>query len=516
MIKSDSVEQRSAIRSTLFGPFVITFLWLLLGLATWGHLMMRPIEPNEHVYVVASVLAMEHKLYSDFAFGQMPNLPFVYAALYQLTGTAHYLFVARLATWVVTMLTCGMMGAIAYHFARSQKGLQAALAGWVLALSDSYILITGECSNYVFPILFSLVAFWALMALPIRFGSGLAGFALSLAVGFKLYYVTLVPVFAIAVFALAGHGRQRWLNLGIYLGFGVLGAFPSLLCVWRDSGAFWCNNVGLHRYSTNWYYEIHYHDRLSFFARAQYAKSCLQHPSQMWMAFGIGIVLIRWLRRDFSDWRWVSLAASLVGMSVLSALVPVPIWPQHVGMIIPFVLVMLLAAGSDRIVSVERALLVTFLVGVVVSGPYYARMVSHALHFKNWSPIAYHNQARGMVADFALNHDAMIASFMPLFIVEAGYKVEPEFAAARFIYQIAEGLSDELAAKLPTTSRSRLDAYLDSKRPELIVTPFSRSCPGDALSPDDDLDRYAETHGYEKKVLSNVECIVWRRVGQEQ
>ncbi len=516
MIESDSIEKRSSTRWTSLRPFVAVALWILLGIAIWVHLMMRPIEPNEHMYVAGSVLTMKDKIYVDFPFGQMPNLPFVYAGLYKVTGTSHYLFVARVATWVVTMMTCGMMGAIASHFTRPQKGLAPVLAAWVLALSESFILISGECSNYVFPILFSLVAFWALVALPVRFSSGLAGLTISIAVGFKLYYATLVPMFAIAVFLLAGRGRSRWLNLAAYLGSGVLGAFPSIFCFWRDSDTFWYDNVGLHLQTANWFREIHYHDRLLLLDRARYVKSCLQHPSQMWMAFGIGIALIRWFRRDIADWRWVSLAASLVGMSLITVLIPVPTWPQYVGMIVPFVLVLVLAVGSDRSLAIERALLVSFLVGVVVSGPYYARMASLATQFKNWTPIAYHDQARDIVRAFPINDDAIIASFMPLLIVEAGYRVEPEFATARFVYQIAEGLSDEFASKIGTTSRSRLDAFLDLKRPELIVTPISKSPPVDATTSVDELDRYAEMHGYEKNVFSNAEFIVWRRFGEEQ
>jgi hypothetical protein len=181
-------------------------------------------------------------------------------------------------------------------------------------------------------------------------------------------------------------------------------------------------------------------------------------------------------------------------------------------MIIPFGLVMLLAAGNARLVLAEQALLVTFLVGIVVSGPYYVRMLSRGVHYRNWTPIAYHQQARRIVEGFAINRDAMIASFMPLLIVEAGYQLEPELVGAQFLYQAAEALPNEIVEKLPATSRSRLEAYLDAKRPALIVTQFSRDCPGDAIPPDDDLDRYAETHGYEKNVFPDAEIFVWKRV----
>jgi hypothetical protein len=487
-----------------------------MAIATWSHIMMRPIEPNEHMYVAASVLAMEHKIYSDFPFIQTPNLPLVYSMLYRWTGTEHYLFVARIATWFATMMTCVVMGAIAWRFSSSNQGYQAALAAWVLALSESFILITGECSNYVFPILFSLIAFWALLALPIRVGSGLAGFTLALAIGFKLYYASLVPLFAIAVFILSKDQSRRWLNVVVYLVGGVIGSVPSIVCFIRNFESFLFNNVGFHLQTAKWYNDIHYHDRLLLFDKARYAKSCLQHPSQMWILFGIVAVLVQFARRDFRDGRWVAFAWSLVCMSIVTVLIPTPIWPQYVGMIIPFALVLVLTASSDRSSMIEQTLLVCFLVGAIVSGPYYLRTMTQARQTKNWVPLAYHEEARAAMSSLSLKANVTIASFATLFVLESGYRVEPEFATARFVYQISDGLSDEFATMIHTTSKSRIDAFLDSKRPDVIVTPRSRASPGNAPPPDDDLDRYAKERGYKTHPNSSSEFNIWRLVEEDQ
>jgi len=521
MIEPGEIEQRSLFPWIFLRQFTILFLWILLGIATFGHIMMRPIEPNEHMYVAAAVLTMEHEIYADFPFLQMPNLPYVYAAIYRLTGTEYYLFVARVVTWVATMMSCSMMGAIAWQFARSQHGFQAIFAAWILALSESFILVTGECSNYVFPILFSLVAFWALVALPSRFGSGLAGFAVAMAVGFKLYYASLVPLFAIAVLLLPVDWDKKCWNLAAFFAFGLFGALPSVLSLVRNTETFLYDNIEFHLQTARWFHEIHYHDRLLLFDKVRYAKSCLQHPSQMWIAFGIAFTLVDFIWRtpdkdplgvehSRRNRRWGLLSASLVAMSLLTALVPTPMWPQYVGMVVPFALVLVLAVGNQFPFEMKRALLVCFLVGLVVSGPYYLRSMPHLFQTKSWVPIAYHNESREIFRSFQLNNDAVIATFMPLMVVEAGYRILPEFANARFLYQVSHKLSDKRVAKIRTTSPSHLDTLLDSKQPELIVTPFLRFSQGNALCPEDDLDRYAKEHGYFANEFSLSQLHVWR------
>jgi hypothetical protein len=235
----------------------------------------------------------------------------------------------------------------------------------------------------------------------------------------------------------------------------------------------------------------------------------------MWIAFGFVAVLVECMTKKLSDWRWVSLALSMVAMSIATALAPTPTWPQYIGMIVPFAIVLLLAAGNAGGLAIEKSLWVGFGVGMIVSGPYYLRVTIQATRPMNWIPIAYHQQAREILREFGGRDEATIATFMPMMVAEAGYKIVPEFANARFLYQVSEGLSDELAERLHTTSRSRLENFLDSKRPELIVTPNSRSSPANSPSADEDLERYAKHRGYQVTEFSDGAINVWR-IGQEK
>jgi hypothetical protein len=146
-------------------------LTILAGLAA-GFLALGVISQtlfntahNEQMYVAAAyLLAQGRRLYSDFAFVQMPYSPLAYAAVYTLTGSGHYLLKAKLVNLVWLALAGGLLVG---RTLRATQDLLLALLLLVLFLADYYLLRAAiEASNYTMPVACSLLAYvWLLHGL---------------------------------------------------------------------------------------------------------------------------------------------------------------------------------------------------------------------------------------------------------------------------------------------------------------------------------------------------------------
>lgn len=485
----------------------------MFGLVTWAHVMMRPVEPNEQMYIAASILSQDAELYRDFAFLQMPNLPLLYAGLFRLTGTEHYLFLARSLTWLFTLGTCGAIAGIAWHYTRNS--VSAALAAWLMALSENFILTTGECSNYVMPMFLSLLGFWLVVCRVDRVSTLAVGILIGAAVGTKLYYAALIPAFLGMVFFQTCSRRSQGLRLvSMLTGVGI-GCLPSIWHLVKNPENFMFNNLWFHWETANWFRSIEYSDRVTLLSRVRYGKSWLQHPSQMWIVFGcIAVGVRQWMNWNSHPAKTdVGLALSICGLSVVASLSPVPAWPQYFAMPIPFVLVWFLANLSDDPKRINYFLGCCVAVGVFVSGPYYVRCTTEAIHPSRWVPLAVHRQAIELFREStAFGHRPLVATFLPLLALEAQCDIHVEFATSGFLPQMAERLTESQIQRYRTTSFRRIRGLLDSRTPDFIVTRIAWGSPGNSPSLDDSLAAYAAEHDFQRTEFADLNLVVWKRI----
>ena len=205
---------------------VIGAVWTVAGLLALGLLGMTLANRahNEQMYVAAGyLLSQGQRLYADFAFVQMPYMPWVYAAVYAVTGAGYYLLKAKLVTWVCLALAAWLLVARSRRASRDGDTLLAATL-LTLFLANYYtIKAVEEASNYALPLLLSVAAYVVFLRgvegrMRLGLAAVLAGLALGGAVGTKLYYATLALPFGLVsaglsargiVDATAGAGRGR-------------------------------------------------------------------------------------------------------------------------------------------------------------------------------------------------------------------------------------------------------------------------------------------------------------------
>jgi uncharacterized membrane protein len=141
---------------------------------------------NEQMYVAAGyLLSQGERLYSDFAFVQMPYTPWTYALVNVISGGGDYLFKAKLVNYGWMILAAALL----WSRARRAAGSDLAALLTVVFLANYYTLkATVEASNYTLPLALSLAAY-LLLARGLEgrgrawLMAGLAGVALGGAVG---------------------------------------------------------------------------------------------------------------------------------------------------------------------------------------------------------------------------------------------------------------------------------------------------------------------------------------------
>ena len=89
----------------------ITYIIILLALlfvflCVFSNSMLKPLSRDEHMYCTAAVLMSQGKtIYKDFSYvAQLPYHPLLYAAVYKITNTTHFLLTGRVISVICDIL----------------------------------------------------------------------------------------------------------------------------------------------------------------------------------------------------------------------------------------------------------------------------------------------------------------------------------------------------------------------------------------------------------------------------
>src|SRR3972149_7627683 len=125
--------------------------------------MERGLNHDEHQFVASGVLLAKEGLlpYLDYPYFHVPNLVFIYAALFNFTD--HYFLAARLLSAVFGWLTLAVLFYLAYNlfsrYSHALRFLMASGATVLLLVNPSFQYTTGFAWNHDSSVLFSLLAF---------------------------------------------------------------------------------------------------------------------------------------------------------------------------------------------------------------------------------------------------------------------------------------------------------------------------------------------------------------------
>ena len=469
----------------LFITLIIVFICL------FSYTVNTYIMNDEHMYVSAGVLAQSNTVYKDFAYLQMPYLPLVYAGIYKFTGTDLYLLYARYFSFLTVFASVVIIYLIGYLLT---KEFLLALMG-VLLYSFNEVLIhsMGFAWNAAPPIVFSLLAVYCYLygtkrddVKPLYLF--ITGLCIALAAGLKLYYITMVIPFVACSIVLPKSftlgEKLRYSLFPLLFGF-TMGLLPALYYFISDPQIFLFNNIGFHKLNYEWHLEnnlLTVASTTSLLPKIRYLIQVAgwQTSMPLLIAVPIAIVFVAYNHKSltriftlvYSNVQ-LFLIVSVLLVSILSVMIPSPLWQHHLAY--PFPFIVLLVFTLYNYISLDHKKIYLSVIAIVVlfisiyGFPVVSSYIQHLTDYDRWTPVRFHREAQSITEH--IGKDGKIVTIEPLIALEGGRMVYNEFSTGHFLFHVSEILNSQQRELYSTTSLPSLQYWLEEVQPAGIVIP---------------------------------------------
>lgn len=335
----------------------------------------------------------------------------------------------------------------------------------------------------------------------------LSGLFLALGIGFKVNYVFVLPPFAVASLLVP---RQRPFAVRLrstvlpMLAGGVIGGAPALYYLLLTPGELLSHIVRWHQTAHRVFWGGS--DEPKVFSLAEK----IQLAETVWFSGAMMLSLVAVAAfglmsatgnshhagtrlRERLGWP-VILTFGLVVMGAVVSFIPTPSFPQYFVPPMAFLIVLaaLLYARLDMDKrEAARPLLMALMVLALVTGA--SRLAADAgkiLRPSKWTGISVHRLAADMAIEIrSAGGNGKVATLSPVYPLEAGLKIYPEFAAGPFMYRTADLIKPADRKYFRLVSETGLPAFLDADPPAAILV-------GLEGVQDNGLRSYAMTRGY--------------------
>ncbi|SDD41452.1 hypothetical protein SAMN05421538_101564 [Paracoccus isoporae] len=482
----------SVARSLVLLALAVAVLGLL------GRIMGYDLRRDEFMFVPPAALLDEHDLYRDLFYNHVPYSAWLFRAVHQLLPFLGLLAAARLTVFMAWLLLLGSAGWIGWRLTRSPS----------LTLFAPVSLLTAEvllgqtgmaATNNLLPLPFALVG---LGLLSISLAEGdlrfdrlfLAGMMLSVAAGMKASAIAFIPAVAIGCFLMPPElrlsERIRRLVLPVGLG-GLIGALPLFWLALTMPETFFAHIAGYHAGPHVAFWQAN---------ASSEPGLALSPPQKLQLAYSVWLVGAPMLAMFAACWGWFLMrrgrgVTGLRGMSgthavfrvvlaatvttAVLAFVPTPGFPQYyVAPLVGFPVLTALAyrAMSDPSrVHFGAAMMVAAAMMAVFAAPRLGLGLAALRDPAALTPARIARSAellRARLAEAGLADAGPVATLSPLYPLEAGLPIYPEFSAGPFAYRVAPYTEPALRAEYAMAGAEDLDALFAARPPAAILTGF--------------------------------------------
>jgi hypothetical protein len=484
-------HHRRHLQRTLWAALWVALALLPTLLVNLG----RGLDHDEHQFIAAGALLAREGLlpYRDFAYFHLPNLAFVYAALFRLTESL--LLSARLFS-----LACGALLLLTTLLFVRRRWREAdvlaphwseAIAVLLFGLTPLFVYTSGLAWNHDLPMLLGVWATLLLvytlrwLALPMRAGRWgwlpwlwlvvaglLAGFATGVRASFLF---VLIPLAAAAT---VGGGARGGASGGVgrallrLLAFGAGAAIGLLPVTWTAAqapAAFLFGNLEYARINTAYRTAQGFVTGMTLPGKLALLGSVMLHPGNLLVIVAYAI----WGLPVRTQWRaWPTHLRALVLVMLpfllLGALLPTPAWQQYFYAFMPFLWLAALdgvaarpprwwGSRTARRAVAPLILLLLALWGIANRAELYSTLTGE------W--IAVRSHGDGVEIADLLGPQSRVLTLEPILPLEGGLRIYPELATGPFALRAARMTTPEqqLAHHLPPVDA--LDGWLDDRPP---------------------------------------------------
>ena len=478
---------------------------VVLSLALLANSMSKPAGRDEQMYCTAGVLLAQGKMiYRDFSYAaQTPCHPLLCAGLYKISGTTHYLLVARLLSCACDILTMACIVGIYLRVFKpfTAAGLLLALAACVLYVFNPLADYTnGYAWNHDVVILCVMASLWLFVGADSQRGQGPslvaqdacarraapACSARIAAIGALLTFATWMRVttalvqllFLVMVLSLPaksiGHRCKAALP---FIAASVLVSLWPIWVIAQAPRAFYLNLIKIPALYGRWLHEIG-----MVFSKFDLTFACLTRAGYLVLIllaiYLFAAVAVLRGKLKFEYGRSLLLAGLLPVVFFVIALIPPTMWQQYLGVPVPFLAVsvafplsLLRRLGNKGDVGkqfrIAGALTGLAAVVAVLSYPQVLYRTPLALLPEQWAPIEMHKTAKEIAGK--TKEPKQVLTLAPLLALEGGCDIYTELSAGAIIYRIADSLSPQERQITHTAGPQSLLKLLADKPPSAVV-----------------------------------------------
>lgn len=514
-MRADFTANVRSIRRSSFGIVepVLALGILVFFVALYGRLMSYGIRRDEMMFVPPAVLLDTQQLYVDFFYNHLPYSAWYFRGFEFIFGAGGLLFSARVGVYFAWIALAAITAGVVWSLSRSALVTLFGIIG--LLTSQTLMEAPGMAATNNFLQLPFVVLALGLFLIEAtgdkpRFGwLVLAGAFASIAVGVKLSAIAILPAGAIAALVMPASltfaARLRRVLFPLLIG-GVIGAVPLIWYAVADWDLFLAHVLRFHLGPHIAYWEAHQASEpgLAFGLmgklRLAYAAWLEGTPLLMTLVIlSMALSLLggggRYDRVGAGIRQGIGFAVASLVVAVVMSLVPTPGFPQYY--ILPLAILPLLTALAYRALdeswraAMRPVLAAAIGLMLVLAVPWLAAGLNGVLRPETTTPAA---TLRGGAAlkhaiDEAQPAGDKVATFMPIYPLEAGLPVYPELATGQFAYRIAPFTSAELAAHYKMVGADGIETLFDADPPAAMVLGYAPDLEVALL-------RYAETNGY--------------------
>ena len=417
--------------------------FLFIALTLLAIAMSRGLCRDEHQFVAAGAALARHGLlpYRDYAYFHVPNLVFVYAALFRcssyllLTSRFFSVFCSLLLLLIIYVFSIEKLG----HLSKGTRfGIAAAVT--TCAFADPLFRSTyWRAWNHAFPILLIALAFLCYLRSRVRdkaacwlFATGLLT---GLAAGSRLTFAPATFAFLLAMFC-SDRRRAVWRRAGWFCAGTTLGVLPTLILFSLFPKQFVFGNL---TYNDRLYPMLCSANALEYqmlppYKLLYFITHILAQPGNAALTVGLAYFIFRCRGWRETLQRPSLLLPLLICFLFLGALIPAIPLPQYFYAPMPLVVIGLtIAISRTKSMLIPDYLMLGLMVAVcALSTAVDYRYLLRLSRPDQWATIKVHRVGCELAAAAG---GGCILSLAPIFPLEGSVNIYPELTAEPFAYR---------------------------------------------------------------------------------
>lgn len=476
------------MKSSRIVIIIVVTILIVLSAAILANSMTKPVGRDEQMYCTGAVCLAQGKLiYRDFSYAsQMPYHPLLYAGLYKIFDTTHYLLVGRLLSSVCDMLVMILIVVIYRHVFKpfALTGTLLGLAAVILYLFNPLVdYANGHAWNHDVVIFCVVLSLWLFITADFQKKSAhlriaAIGAILTFATFMRITTVLAELLFFVVILTIPAQSiKQRAKNT---LTFVVASAVVMIWPLWviiQAPKAFFLNLIKIPALYGRWLQEIGMvHNKVGL------TLACLTTPGYfVLIALLIYLFLVSVILRHklkIADRKSLRLVVLLPVVFFVVALIPPTMWRQYLAIPVPFLVIALafplsyLRKLSDKghVGRQFKIASITMAVGAliaIVSCHFVLTRTPFALVPEKWVPIELHKISEDIVAK--AKEPRQILTLAPLVALEGGGNIYTELSAGAIIYRIADYLTPHERQITHTAGPKNLPALIEITPPSAVI-----------------------------------------------